>query len=140
MIVAELLAISALAAATIDNASTASPCMRLRRAISAGQPILAGEAEPAPCTDAAQAFRYDSRGGLALASRDLTQGEIVPAVPAGAFAAVRAGDALHLRVAVGPVVIERDVTALQSAHANERVFVRASGGETFAVGAMEVRP
>lgn len=41
---------------------------------------------------------------------------------------VRAGDALTVSVRVGPVVVERDVRALQDGWAGRRVFVRTSEG------------
>lgn len=46
--------------------------------------------------------------------------------------AIKRGAALHLISAVGPVRIERPVTALQSSH-GKRVFVRDADGSVFAV-------
>lgn len=42
--------------------------------------------------------------------------------------AVRAGDSVTLHVQVGPVAIEREVTALQTARAGRPVFVRTADG------------
>lgn len=42
--------------------------------------------------------------------------------------AVRAGDPLTVRVAIGPVTVEREVHALQSGRAGQAVFVRTPEG------------
>jgi len=103
-------------------------------------PIAAGEApraetlsSPAPCDAAAPpvAFGYDRQAGVVRARRALLVGDAVAAPPAEALAGVRKGDRLTLRAGVGPVVVERDVEAVQPARPGEPVFVRGSGGAVF---------
>lgn len=76
-------------------------------------------------------FDADSRAPIAL-----------DALPAGTYlgrvlplgrAHVVKGQTLTLQSRSGPVLIEREVVAMQSAVAGERVFVRDSGGTVFAV-------
>ena len=67
-------------------------------------------------------------------------GEPAPAPAAsGAASPWRAGDAihrgdhLHLTTIAGPVRVEREVEALQSARDGQRLFVRAADGQTLSV-------
>lgn len=110
------------------------PCLRAIAALDAGSTSDAAGFERVACPDRrlASAFRYDeSRRSIRL-SRPLARGDIVPAYPEFALAAVRSGDRLTLISVAGPVRIERQVEALQAARAGERLFVRSPDGQVFA--------
>jgi hypothetical protein len=109
------------------------PCLRAIAAMDAGSTPDAAGFERVACPDRplASAFRYDeSRRSIRL-SRPLARGDIVPAYPEFALAAVRSGDRLTLISVAGPVLIERQVEALQPARAGERLFVRSPDGQVF---------
>lgn len=51
--------------------------------------------------------------------------------------AVASGDAMTLAVRVGPVTVERPVTAMQPGHVGKRVFVRDTAGHVFSAPLVE---
>jgi len=107
------------------------PCMRLTAPLAAGASPRAADLEPAPCGARVtpRAFYFDR--GFARASHNLEAGTTVAALPTSAVAGVRPGDAILLFARVGPVAIERRVTAVQAAGAGQPVFVRGEDGEVF---------
>jgi flagella basal body P-ring formation protein FlgA len=74
------------------------------------------------------------------ASRDLSVGETLPAIPAFALPAIRPGDRLRLVDRVGAVTVERQVTALQAGQAGEPLFVKAADGAVFTATSLEIAP
>jgi flagella basal body P-ring formation protein FlgA len=122
-----------LAAGALALAPTQGACMRPVRDIAAGTPLAARDFEHADCPAKAPraAFSYDARRGAARASRDIAAGEAVAALPAFALADVSPGQKLYVSVRVGPVVVEREVEALQSGRAGGRIFVKGSDGRVF---------
>jgi hypothetical protein len=109
-------------------------CMKLVSPVAAGAyPVLA-DLEPAECTaPAAAAFVHDRTAASVRAIRDLAAGEIVAAVPLSSVAGIRPGQALVIEAHVGPVVIRRQVHALQAARPGEKLFVKAAEGAPFAI-------
>lgn len=129
-----------LIAAWLSASTPPAPCARLARAIAAGDTPVAADLIEAPCAAARAAFVYDRATGLARARRDLVQGEVVRPPPSTMVAAVRRGQALRVRVAVGPVAIERAVVALRAAGAGRPVWVRGEDGAAFMAAAASVAP
>lgn len=127
-------------------AATAAPaaCVRLTRPLAQGQAPVAADLIATPCAtspepaSADRAWRYGQ--GALRARRPLAQGETVSAPPAGLVAVVAPGQVLRISVRAGPVVVERHVTAVQSARAGQDVLVRDDSGEVFTVAASTVAP
>ena len=112
----------------------AAGCFEAARMLSAGVPIEAEDVVAVACDSRrdAVALRYDRSARAALP---------VAAVPAGGYlgrlsvlptGGVAKGERLTLRSSAGPVVIEREVTALQSGRSGERIFVQDASGAVFA--------
>lgn len=112
----------------------AASCFEAARTLSAGTPIDAGDVVAVACDSKRDvvAVRYDRSARAALP---------VAAVPAGGYlgrlsvlpsGGVAKGERLTLRSAAGPVVIEREVTALQSGRSGDRIFVQDASGAVFA--------
>lgn len=76
-------------------------------------------------------FDPDSRAPIAIDA--LPAGTYLGRILPLARAHVAKGQKLTLQSRSGPVFIEREVVAMQSAVAGEGVFVRESGGKVFAV-------
>lgn len=109
-------------------------CFEAARALPAGTPVVAENVVPAACDSSriVAGLRYDKSAQAAL---------LVTAVPAGGYLGrlpnppsgrIAKGARLTLRSMAGPVVIEREVTALQAGRSGERVFVQDANGATFA--------
>jgi len=115
-------------------------CVELAQPLAAGDAPLAADLRPASCTAPRAAFVYDPATGLARARRDLVAGEVVRAPPSRMVAAVRKGQSLSLRAAVGPVAIERKVVAERAAAQGRPVWVRGEDGAVFMTSAASVAP
>lgn len=119
-------------AALISAAPQPAACMATTRAIPAGGTVSRSDFTPAACTEAPATLRYDARLKAARAGRALEAGETVAALPGFALPAVRSGETLHVRTQIGPVVVDREVVALQPGQPGGRIFVRTADGEVFA--------
>jgi flagella basal body P-ring formation protein FlgA len=109
------------------------PCFAAARDIAAGTVLGAADVIAVECqAGKGAAIRYDRASGAVIASVALPVGaylgRIVP-LPEGQVAK---GTVLMLRSAAGPVVVERQVTAMQSGRSGGQVFVRDGSGQIFA--------
>lgn len=126
--------------AAVEPRSSAPPtnCIRALHAVTAGAIPTGEDVAPSPCTaPQPAAFRFDPAARTVRAIRDLADGDVAPA-PRFALASVRPGQRLFLKTQAGPVTVDREVEAVQAARAGQSVFVRAAGGEMFAVQVAEV--
>lgn len=80
----------------------------------------------------AVAVRYDRSARAALPVATVPPGGYLGRVSVLSSGGVAKGERLTLRSSAGPVVIEREVTALQSGRSGERIFVQDSSGAVFA--------
>jgi len=123
------------AEAPAPAAKSAPPagCQRVAHPVAAGAIPTVDDLAPATCEagPAGEAFRYDPAAKAVRATRDLAPGETVAAVPRFAIAGVRPGQRLFLKTRVGPVVVEREVEALQPARPGGQLFVRSLDGAIF---------
>lgn len=105
-------------------------CMRATHTLAAGAVATAEDFLPVACGDTkpASGLRYDAAQHAARLVRSLQPGDVVAAVPAALLATVRPGDTLYVQVHVGPVVVQREVQALQAAKPGQKLFVRAANG------------
>ena len=111
-----------------EEAAAPLVCAQLLAPIGAGAVPLRSDFAPASCSESVAAFRYDRRIGAARAVRDVAAGEIVAAIPDALLADVRPGDALLVSSSVGPVTVERQVTAVQAGRRGRSFFARTSDG------------
>lgn len=121
---------------TILLAAPAAPieppqsCLELLAGRRAGEPILSSDVRPTACDGHPSELRFDSLSGANFAASDLPSGAIIRRVTLEAAPGVRRGQRLTLASSVGPVMIERPVTAVQAAKPRDRrIFVRTADGE-----------
>ncbi len=115
----------------------APSCLQALEPVAAGSVPSRNQFSPAPCgeADLTAAFVWDRQRRVIRAARDLQPGDLVRA-PKG-LPHIRPGEAFTLKARVGPVVVERQVTAVQAAQGGGPVFVRGRDGEVFAARAPE---
>lgn len=116
------------------EATSAVECYAARGPIEAGDAITADNVEHAPCpVDVGKhaALRYDRRHGVTRAAASIAAGDPLGRIIAPPATITDIGDPLTLRIAVGPVTIERRVEAVQSS-SGSTVFVRDPDGNIFA--------
>ena len=110
-------------------------CVRLVAPIAAGSIANTGDFAPTSCggAESPAAWEYDVSAHAARATRNLEAGQIVASAPRFAIPDVRPGEKLYAQARVGPVVVEREVEAVQSAALGHRLFVRAADNQVFSV-------
>jgi hypothetical protein len=70
------------------------------------------------------ATRLDVRSGLLRAATDLDAGTLIPATDPALLAAVRVGDEIPIRIAVGHISASRRATAVQDGRVGRAMFIR----------------
>jgi flagella basal body P-ring formation protein FlgA len=108
-------------------------CFVSGRAIVAGAPLLADDVTSVACRAGAPRAALRYRDGVTVVSAALPADTYLGRLAPLGKLAVAKGAALTLRSGAGPVVIERQVTALQPGRAGGRIFVRDASGNRFAV-------
>jgi hypothetical protein len=115
--------------------SAAAPaCFATARDVAAGAVVTIEDVVAVPCEKATPrpATRYDRAQGTTVFGTAMAAGTYLGRLAPPERAMVRKGAVLTLRSAAGPVVVERQVTALQPGRSGGRLFVRDSSGEVFA--------
>ncbi len=109
--------------------------MRATRALTAGSVPSAQDLVPADCGAGkpAAAVRYDTGMRAVRMVRAVQPDEIVAEVPPAMMASISPGQKLYVMVQVSPVVVQREVEALQPANPGQKLFVRAADGKVFSV-------
>ena len=103
------------------------PAWRLRVPLPRHVALLATDVEAilAPTAQIERAAtRLDVRSGVLRAASDLDTGTLIPVADPTLFAAVRAGDEMPIRIAVGHISASRRATAVQDGRAGRPIFVR----------------
>jgi len=103
------------------------PAWRLRVPLQRHDALRAADVEQilAPTPLIARAVtRLDVRSGVIRTVTNLDAGTLIPAADATLLAAVRAGDELPVRIAVGHISASRRATAVQDGHAGRAMFIR----------------
>jgi hypothetical protein len=114
-------------------ATWAGICAEAGRDLAAGTALSSSNVVAVPCRDErAAALRYDRRARILVTRQALPAGAYLGHVGALSDLQTATGATLVLRSTVGPVTIEREVTALQPGRAGKRVFVRDANGRVFA--------
>lgn len=111
-------------------------CSELNAASPLGAPIFNNDVSAVPCQSdkLRAALAYDRGSGLVRAAADLSAGEYLGQLrlPDPHFA--DSGDTLDLQISIGPVVIKREVRALQPVSGREgRSFVADAEGDVLLV-------
>ena len=122
--------------AAIAAAASGSPaCFATAREVPAGMPLATGDLTPVPCRSKAPhpPLRYDSATRGPIAASVLPAGTYLGRLMPLPGKQVAAGEPLVLRSSIGPVTIERNVTAMQPGSSGKRLFVRDAEGRIFAV-------
>lgn len=105
-------------------------CVSAMRPLSAGAVPSAEDFAAASCDGRPEsAVRYDANMRAARLTRDLAPGDVIAEIPSSLMAAVSPGQKLYVTARVGPVLVQREVAALQPANPGQKLFVRASDGE-----------
>jgi len=127
-----LIAVVAFAALPAQAADT---CLRATHALAAGAVPAASDFTAEACNDAKPlpAVRYDKALHVARLSRDLQPGDVIADLPASLMTGIVPGQKLYVQVHIGPVVVQREVEALQPADPGQKLFVRASDGTVMTV-------
>lgn len=113
-------------AVQVDGQATV-PAWRLRLPVQRHAALLATDVEAilAPTSQIERAAtRLDVRSGVLRAATDLDAGTLIPATDPELLAAVRAGDEVPIRIAVGQISASRRATAAQDGRAGRTIFVR----------------
>jgi hypothetical protein len=104
-------------------------CIRALRPIAVGIVPSREDFDAAPCEpESPRTFRYVSGAGAVRAVRPIAEGEVVGAWPDFGGERIAVGQRLTLKAFTGPVHVEREVVATQSALPGQHVFVQNSDG------------
>ena len=124
-------ALSGGGSATVDRTHATAGCHVLSRPVPRGAPIEPSAVEAAPCRSGKSApVAFDRASGETVAAADLGAGTFLGRILIRAHRGVRKGDVLRLISTIGPVRIERAVTAMQPSDGG-RVFVRDQDGQVY---------
>lgn len=110
-------------------------CLAAVQSLATGEISLPNKFAAAACPERGvrRAFRYDAARGVTQTIRRIHAGEIVPFFAGFDSRSVMPGDRLTLVTMAGPVTVQREVEAMQSAHDGQKLFVRSKDNEVFAV-------
>lgn len=121
-----------LAALLLIGAAQQGGCLELLADRQAGEPVAATDVRASACPEKGgpALLRYDRALGANVAAVALKSGDIIASAHLGRALPVRQGERLTLASRAGSVIIERPVTALQTARPGDgRIFVRTDDGE-----------
>jgi len=122
----------ALTHSATTNSDSGAACYTAARDLPSGRALSREDLRPAACThDPSASLAYDATNGVLRSAQAIAAGAYLGRVAVLPAAFVDTGDELSLVVAVGPVQIERTVTALQPASSGDAVFVRDGDGHVF---------
>ena len=131
------------APAATPASGDALPCFASTTPIAAGTYLAPDMLTPAACDGAAQGgwLAYDAAAGAFRARRAIPAGTCLGRFAEPTVPGATEGARLVYRTGEGPVTVEREVVALQSARVGRAVFVRAEDGTVLAAPlAVEARP
>jgi len=105
--------------------------MRATHSLAAGQVPAAGDLVVAECGDSKpnSVVRYDADLRAVRFTRPVQADEIIAAIPRDLMTVIIPGQKIYVSVRVGPVVVQREVEALQPANPGQSLFVRTVDGQ-----------
>lgn len=113
------------------EAGPSGACLATREDLAPGQPVLAENVEAIPCSGrpVAAGLGYDADRATPVARLPIPAGSYLGPLRVRRSAPVASGQAMSLRFVSGPVVVEREVVALQPGFPGSNAFVRTAEGE-----------
>lgn len=115
--------------------------MAAKHAIEQGAFVRADDFQPAKCpVSGSPALRYEPPLRATRAMRAIASGECVASAGVANLPMLAPGQKVIAVTALGAVMIERSVEALQSAYPGQRLFVRGADGVPYSVRYEEVTP
>ena len=107
-------------------------CYAAARALPTGHALSREDLQPAGCThDPSSSLTYDATNDVLRSTQTIAAGAYLGRILVSPTPFVDEGGELSIVVTVGPVRIERTVTALQPAAGGDAVFVRDRDGHVF---------
>lgn len=118
-----------------DQTSHNAMCLQARSDIAPGAVLQSEDFAEKACSGPTmnRAFRFDPGRRAVVASQTIPAGAFITRYRDYGRTAAYAGQSLSLISTVGPVTVSREVSALQSASADDRLFVRTADGEVLSV-------
>lgn len=106
-------------------------CHALLQGVAAGDFLTAELAEPVACREEQPhlPLAFDRGANAPMAVEDLSAGTYLGRLVLKPGAIAPAGSTLQLVVRTGPVIVEREVSAIRSIRAGRRGFVKAGDGQ-----------
>jgi hypothetical protein len=115
----------------VAAADATAECAAARASVAVGAYLAAEDLRSVPCQREATGgwLGYDVAARSYFARRPIPVGTYLGRIAAGASPSAAAGAGLVYRTSEGPVTVEREVVAVQSARAGRPVFVRTEEGK-----------
>lgn len=113
----------------------AQSCVRMIEPLAVGESVSSAKTAPAACSDKIRVgvFGYDRWSNSTYAIQPIAEGDVVRIVSGIGRMVPQAGDRMTLVSFSGPVVVERDVRAMQTANEGRRMFVETAEGKILSV-------
>ena len=123
------------------SATDNRPCLVSLVEIFAGEFPVRDDLEEIECGEERSVglFAYDAGARAPRARVDIPAGTIFARIPIPAQRPVAAGHDTVVRFASGPVIVEREVTTVQSSRPGTAIFVKDEDGQVFAVATLPER-
>lgn len=106
-------------------------CHALRRGLAAGDFVTGELAEPVPCQSEQPRvpLAFDRGARAPVAGEDLPAGTYLGRLALKSGTIAPAGSTLQLVIRIGPIIVEREVSAIQPIRAGQRGFVKSGDGQ-----------
>ena len=117
-------------------------CHTLQRGVAAGDFVTAELAERVPCQadQPRLPLTFDRDVGAPMAGEDLPAGTYLGRLVLKPGSIAPAGSRLQLVIRKGPVIVEREVSAIRPIRAGDRGFVRAADGQVLSARFVDGAP
>jgi hypothetical protein len=127
--------------ASLPTGRANRPCLVAREVIAAGSVVGARQFARSSCPAGVPNFlRYDAGSGSVRTLHQLEMGDVIPSLSIVERQQVDPGQAVLLRTAVGPIVVERQMRALQPGVPGRKLFAASADGEVVSVPLEGGRP
>lgn len=109
-------------------------CLRVLTPLPTGSSVKDADFAQTKCVGATvPAFVYDRFRRSVRTRRSLVRGDLVADYPQRDRDQIQAGQLIYLRAAVGPIIVDHAVAALQSAPVGGKLFVRTRDGDVHSI-------
>lgn len=120
----------------------APACLALSAPVAAGEHIALRQVRDVPCRTGAPRppLVYDAGARAPVAIEAMAEGTYLGRVLLDDLPVAKAGEALHLRVRSGPVIVERDVHTLRAVRSGDEALLRTADGTVIAARFLAAKP